>query len=154
MEGSSNSKRRGPDGLFLSSVEHSTGKGAHLESLRKRVLVIDDDIDNARSLTYLLATMGHKVEYAINGIAALKIAQTFVPHVLVLDLKLPDVHGADMARQMRRDPQLRNARIIAITGSKLAQDRDRAIAGGCDEVLAKPVGVDVLDRLIQATKPV
>src|SRR5256885_13160035 len=110
------SQRRGPDALFLSSSQNDARDGSHLQALRRRVLIVDDDIDNARSLTYLLATMGHKVEYAINGIAALKIAQSFVPHVLILDLKLPDVHGAEMARQMRRDPQLRNARIIAITG--------------------------------------
>jgi len=136
-----------PDALFCVPSE-SPGGTPRGKPLERRVLVIDDDIDGARSLSYLLSTMGHRVEYAINGIAALKIAQHFLPEVVILDLKLPDIHGAELARQMRRNPQLERARIIAITGSKVPQDKDRALAAGCDEVLAKPVPLPEFERIL------
>jgi CheY-like chemotaxis protein len=141
-----------PDHLFAPTPQGKSGNGVVGQSLQRRVLVVDDDIDNARALTYLLAMLGYKVEYAINGIAALKMAQSFVPHVLILDLKLPDTHGAELARQLRRDPILKTSRIIAITGSTFQGDVDRAIQAGCDEVLAKPVPLEVLERRIRAVK--
>jgi CheY-like chemotaxis protein len=137
-----------PDALFYVPSDQSSGGTPRGQSLQRRVLVIDDDIDGTRSLSYLLATMGHKVEYAINGIAALKMAQGFLPEIVILDLKLPDIHGAELARQLRRDPQLARARIVAITGSKSTEDRDRALAGGCDEVLAKPVPIPEFERIL------
>jgi CheY-like chemotaxis protein len=140
------------DRFFLAPLDNAGGDGTTAPASPRRVLVIDDDIDHARSLSYLLATSGYKVEYAINGIAGLKIAQSFVPHVLILDLKLPDAHGAEMARQCRRDPTLKGLRIIAITGSKQRQDVERALAAGCDEVLTKPVAIATLEGLIGTAK--
>jgi CheY-like chemotaxis protein len=124
-----------------------------LAQSERSVLVVEDDIDNARSLALLLGCMGHKVEYAINGTAGLYLAQQIQPRVVILDLKLPDIHGAEMARQIRRDPNLRNVRIIAITGSNFQNDHDRARDAGCDEVLTKPVAPEVFDQLIRGAKP-
>ena len=146
-------QRRGPDRLFLASADRPDSEDSGTQPTVRRILVVDDDIDGARSLSYLLADMGYRVEYAINGIAGLKIAQDFRPHVVILDLKLPDIHGAEMARQLRRDPVLRGARIVAITGSTQKQDAERALAGGCDEVLVKPIRVAILDHLIAGAKP-
>ena len=115
---------------------------------RRRVLVVDDDIDNARALSYLFDVWGCKAEYAINGIVALSIAQRFVPDIVILDLKLPDTHGAQVSRQLRANPNLRKVRIVAITGSSTAADRERALAAGCDEVLLKPVPISVYERLL------
>lgn len=122
-------------------------------ALEHPVLVIEDDIDNARSIALLLGCMGHKVEYAINGIAGLHLAQQIRPRVVILDLKLPDIHGAEMARQIRGHPDLKNVRIIAITGSNFQNDHDRARAAGCDEVLTKPVAPELFDQLIRGVKP-
>lgn len=114
-----------------------------------RVLVVDDDIDNARMLRWLLHESGHEVEYAINGIAAVATANRFRPQVVLLDLKLPDGHGADVARQLRANPELRTVRIVAITASKQQFDHARAVAAGCDETLVKPVHVSQIEALIE-----
>src|SRR5262245_23105416 len=110
-------------------------------SRSRRILIIEDDLDTARSFAYLLATSGHKVEYAVNGYLAWRVAQVFVPEVVILDLKLPDSHGADLVKKFRAHPELKNAYIISVTGSTDERDRGRAIAAGCDELLTKPIRV-------------
>jgi CheY-like chemotaxis protein len=117
--------------------------------VERRVLVVEDNIDSARMLALLLAQMGHKVEYAINGIVAVAVAHRFLPEIVFLDLLLPDAHGADVARQLRGNPQLAATRIYAITGSRNDSDRQRALAAGCEAVLAKPVDPEVFETLIE-----
>ena len=110
--------------------------------------MVDDNIDNLRSLTLLFEVMGYHVDYAINAIVAVDIAARFKPDVVILDLLLPDGHGAQVARQIRMNPELRSIRIVGITGSRDEKDRRRAIEAGCDEVLLKPVTPDTFERLI------
>src|SRR5258707_5392436 len=96
-------------------------------TLRRKVLVVDDNIDHVRSIALLLRSSGHTVDYAINGIVALHMAQRFKPQVVLLDLGLPDVHGAEVARQIKRDPALKGVRIVAITARTSEEDNRRAI---------------------------
>jgi two-component system CheB/CheR fusion protein len=117
---------------------------------RKRVLVVDDDLDTAHSTVRLVRLMGHEAEFAINGIAALAVAQRFRPQVIVLDIGLPDSHGWEVARQLRKDPQLNSARIIALTGRSQLDDASRSKAAGCDEHLRKPLDPQVLERILEA----
>src|SRR5204862_2592810 len=93
---------------------------------RRKVLVVDDNLDHVHSIAMLLRSRGHQVDYAINGIVALHLAQRFKPQVVLLDLGLPDTHGAELARQLRRDPELKKIRIVAITGRTSDEDHRRA----------------------------
>ena len=140
--------RKRHDGLWAAAEKHRGGGATGPGELKRRVLVVDDDIDNARALSYLFDVWGCRAEYAINGIVALSIAQRFVPDIVILDLKLPDTRGAQVTRQLRADPNLRKVRIVAITGSSKSEDRERALAAGCDEVLLKPVPISVYERLL------
>jgi CheY-like chemotaxis protein len=117
-------------------------------AVERRILVVEDNIDAARMLAVLFSGMGHRVEYAINAIVALDIAHRFLPEFVFLDLKLPDAHGADVARQLRRNPALAGTRIYAITASDDEADRKRALAAGCEAVLVKPVEAKVFETLI------
>ena len=112
------------------------------------MLVVDDNIDNVRSLTLLFDSMGHHVDYAINAIVALDVAKRFKPDVVILDLLLPDGHGAQVCRQIRLNPELRGARIYGITGSTNDVDRRRAMDAGCDDVLLKPIPPEKLEQLV------
>lgn len=117
-----------------------------------RVLVVDDNLDTVHTTALLLRDRGHDVEFAINGIAALFIAQRFRPKVVLLDLSLPDSDGVDIARQLRHHPDLKNVRIIAITGRGGEENRARAMSAGCDEYLMKPVGPSLLVAMIEGSK--
>lgn len=114
----------------------------------KRVLVVDDDLDTAQSMVRLIRLMGHEAEFAINGIAALGIAQRFTPDVVLLDIGLPDSRGWEVARQLRRVPALKETRILAITGRTQLDDVRKSLEAGCDEHLRKPLSPDALERLL------
>jgi CheY-like chemotaxis protein len=69
-----------------------------------RILVVDENVDAARSLATILMQMGHQVEVSHDGIAALQAALRLRPSVIFLDLALPGMEGYEVASQLRRDP--------------------------------------------------
>ena len=125
---------------------HSSGKTQPRKRLR--ILVVDDNIDQVHTMAYLLKDRGHQVDYAINGIVALDIAQRSKPEVVILDVKLPDTSGLELARRLRRNPDLKDARIIGITATPLA--REEALAAGFDELHRKPIDPRLLDTLFDS----
>ena len=118
------------------------------QNQKASVLVIDDNLDQVRSLAMLLNTMGHRVEYAINATAAVGIATRFKPDVIFLDLLLPDGHGARLCKELRGCPELSATRIFGISASSRMMDLQMAMEAGCDDVLRKPVSADTFERLI------
>src|SRR5688500_17134310 len=71
---------------------------------RRRVLVVDDDLDSVHSIALLLKMMGHEFEFEINAFAALDVARRLRPDVLLLDINLPDFAGYDIPRQLKWEP--------------------------------------------------
>jgi PAS domain S-box-containing protein len=117
----------------------------------RRVLVVDDNVDAANALRYLLENDGHEVRIATDGPAGLALAREFQPEVLLLDIGLPRLSGYEIARQARADPALADATIIAVTGYGQQRDRDRSSAAGFDHHLTKPVEYRALQRLLRVT---
>jgi two-component system CheB/CheR fusion protein len=115
---------------------------------RLRVLVVEDNLDSVHSMAMLLKAMGHQVEFAINGFAAMDIARTFRPEVVLLDIGLPDCKGDNVARQLKWEPGLEKTRIIAITGLPQDEVRQRAMDAGCEALYAKPLDPEVLENLL------
>jgi two-component system CheB/CheR fusion protein len=117
-------------------------------SARRRVLVVEDNLDSVHSMAVLVKMMGHEVQFAINGFAALAIAREFRPDSVLLDLGLPDFNGCEIARQLRFEEAMRNTRFIAISALPAQQYRPLALKAGCDEFYAKPIDPKVLERLL------
>jgi CheY-like chemotaxis protein len=113
-----------------------------------RILVVDDNRDAANSFAALLKIDGHQVEVAYSGTAALRAAQSWQPDAVLLDLGLPGMDGYEVARQLRRDPELANVRLIAISGYGQEADRQRSKAAGFDEHLVKPVDPGKLSAVL------
>jgi CheY-like chemotaxis protein len=116
----------------------------------RRVVVIDDNYDDVRTTALYLQSMGHRVDFAINGYAGFDVAKRFCPDVVFVDLRLPDIDGATVARQIRSEPDLKRVRVFAITGSVQQQDWDRALDAGCEQVFLKPVDPDILLKLLES----
>lgn len=118
------------------------------QRLARRILVIDDNLDNVRSLALLLHTMGHHVDYAINATAAVDMAVSMKPDIIFLDVLLPDAHGSSVCKQLRKQSVLSKTRIFAVTASTRMLDHQLALDAGCDDVLRKPVSPETFERLI------
>ena len=113
-----------------------------------RVLVVDDNDDAADMMTAMLVQWGYDARPAADGTAAMALAETFCPEVVLLDLGLPDLDGCDVARRLRTRPWAANTRIYAVTGRGLEEDRRRSHASGLDEHLVKPIDPDALRQLL------
>jgi PAS domain S-box-containing protein len=115
-----------------------------------RILVADDSVDSALTLTALLSAAGHDVQAVHDGFAALQRAAEFRPHVLVLDIGMPGLNGYDTCRRIRAEPWGRNAVIIAVTGWGADEDRRRSREAGFDAHLVKPVDYAELQKYFTA----
>ena len=114
----------------------------------RRVLVVDDNLDVADSLLIILQQQGHQVRAAHDGLAALKLGQSFRPEVVLLDIGLPGLDGYEVARRLRALPELQGALLIALTGYGQPEARRRALDAGFDVHLVKPVDPETLTELM------
>jgi signal transduction histidine kinase/CheY-like chemotaxis protein len=111
----------------------------------KKVLVIDDDIRSAFALTSVLEQHEMKVVYAEDGREGLeRLAQHANIDLVLLDMMMPEMDGYETARAIRALPRLADLPIIALTAKAMKGDRDKAIAAGASDYIAKPVDVDEL----------
>ena len=104
----------------------------------QRVLIVDDEADNTDLLALLLEAWGHECERAYTGVTALALIPTFEPTLILLDIGLPDLDGCHVARIVR-ERHGEAIYIAAITGWGKEEDRERSLAAGINEHLAKPV---------------
>ncbi|MFL5308738.1 MAG: ATP-binding protein [Polyangia bacterium] len=112
---------------------------APVTATRHRVLVVDDNVDNADTLGELLQLMGNEVRVAYDGEAALAVVAEFRPTAVLLDLGMPRMNGYDVCRRMREQPGSKLMLIVAMTGWGQPEDRRRTEAAGFDRHLVKPV---------------
>ena len=113
-----------------------------------RILIVEDNLDTVHSFALLLRDAGHEVEYAINGYVALDVARRFLPDFIFLDLGLPGISGFEVCEQVRRTPELANARLIAMTGYHQEEYRERSKAAGFEQHLVKPVDLQTVLSIV------
>lgn len=109
-----------------------------------RVLVADDDPDNAGSLADVLIALGYEVDVALDGLHALEQAEAFRPHAAVLDIDLPGMDGMAIARHLRAQEWSRDMALIALTGWTRDLDRTAAFACGFSHFVPKPANIESL----------
>jgi signal transduction histidine kinase len=121
-----------------------------VSSTRRRILVVDDNEDNAESLALVLRRLGNEVLTAYDGEAAVEKAQSFSPDVVLLDIGLPLLDGYAAARAIRDQPWGKGMTLIAVTG--WGQDHDRMLSqeAGFDAHLVKPLDHGELRKLLLA----
>jgi signal transduction histidine kinase len=123
------------------------GPGAPL-----RIMVVDDNVDAAHTLQLFLRAAGHQVEIAYSAGDALALARQFNPAACLLDIGLPDFDGNELARRLRRLPNLDRALLVAMTGYGRHEDRERALTAGFDHYLIKPVNTIELTDILAAAQ--
>jgi PAS domain S-box-containing protein len=113
-----------------------------------RVLVVDDNTDNARGLARLLKLLGHDVQVAYDGKAAVEAARAHRPEIVLLDIGLPGMDGYEVVKRLRTGECCRDSLIIAVSGYGQPDDLRRSREAGFDHHLVKPVDFDALLRLL------
>lgn len=116
-----------------------------------RVMVVDDLVDNRETLAELIRLWGYEVRTAPDGAAALELARTYRPEVVLLDIGMPGMNGYEVATRLRQDPRLQPLYLIALTGYGRSEDVERARAAGFDQHLTKPVDTEGLRQLLSDT---
>ncbi len=129
------------------SAEH-VSDSRQASSKAQRILVVDDNIDAADSLTALLRVYGHDARVVHDGLAALELTPTFRPSVVFLDISMPAMDGYEVARRIRRLPGGQQVLLIAVTGYGREQDRRLAKEAGFDRHVTKPLDPKSLPALI------
>jgi CheY-like chemotaxis protein len=128
-----------------------TPMGADAPAGECRVLVVDDNVDSAQSMSLLLGLEGYQVECAYDGEEALVRAAQFRPHVVLLDLGLPRFSGYEVARRLRGEagpPVDPSVLLVAVSGYGRERDRQAAREAGFDLHLTKPADPDEVLRVL------
>lgn len=116
---------------------------------RRRVLVVDDNVDAAVSLAELLNLIGHSTRVAHSGAEALEAGMQFLPDAVFLDIGMPGMTGYDCARLIRAAEWGKDAMLTALTGWNQAEDRQKSKQAGFDHHLVKPASLDSLISLLK-----
>ena len=102
------------------------------------ILVIDDEPYILRSLSYLLAREGYRVETATNGEDGLARVRELRPFLVFLDIMMPRMDGYEVCERVRQDPAIERTFIIMLSAKGQQIDRERGLLGGADEYMTKP----------------
>jgi PAS domain S-box-containing protein len=114
----------------------------------RRVLVVDDNADVAKSMESMLESAGHEVRVATDGEHAIHLAEQYRPHAVLLDIGMPGMNGYEICRRIREQPWSKQMLIVACTGWGRPADRARAREAGFDHHLVKPTDPERLLNLI------
>ena len=119
------------------------------QSKELRVLVVDDNLDAATSLTYLLQILGCKTAVAFGGLMALRVAQLFQPALVFLDLDMPGPDGCEVLAQIRQmEGPVSDALFVCLTGRDDPSDEERCRKAGFDRFVSKPIEPELLQAVL------
>ena len=106
---------------------------------RARILVVDDEPAIREYVTSLLSELGHEILVAADGAEALRLARERQPHLVLLDIMMPELSGIEVCRQLRADLRTRDIRIIVVSAVDAKRALEESIIAGADDFLAKPI---------------
>jgi PAS domain S-box-containing protein len=118
--------------------------------LPPKILVVDDHQPNREVLREMLLNWGFAVQEVVNGADAIAQWQTEQPDAIFMDIQMPKLDGKMAARTIKQQAKANAPKIIAITASAFAEDRDEILASGCDDFISKPfTPSEIADCLMQ-----
>lgn len=118
-----------------------------------KILLVEDNEMNRDMLSRRLTRRGHAVVTAMDGQAAVDATLDERPDVVLMDMGLPVMDGWEAARRIKADSRTASIPVIALTAHAMAEDRERALAAGCDEFDTKPVDLERLwEKIVAVTQ--
>jgi CheY-like chemotaxis protein len=131
----------------LAARPQSTRGPSHILPSR-RILVVDDNVDSAKTLGMLLKYLGADVQVVHDGPAALAAIENYRPNVVLLDIGMPGMDGFEVAKRIREREEFASVMLIALTGWGQQDDRRRTHEAGFDHHLVKPADITTLQSLL------
>ena len=110
--------------------------------MSKTILIIEDNEQNLYLTRFLLEKHGFTVIEARDGLQGIRLASQYLPDAILLDIQLPELDGYAVATQLRKDSNLRQTPIIAVTSYAMVGDREKALASGATDYIEKPINPD------------
>ncbi|HEY5064576.1 MAG TPA: response regulator [Xanthobacteraceae bacterium] len=111
-----------------------------------KILLVEDNEMNRDMLSRRLVRNGFEIVMAVNGQEGLDLASSENPDLILLDMSLPVLDGWEAARRLKADAATAKIPVIALTAHAMVQDKEKALAAGCDDFDTKPVE---LPRLLE-----
>ena len=115
----------------------------------RRILIADDEELNGAFLSKLLGDIGFETRRVTNGKEAIEVFLSWRPHLILMDLRMPEMDGCEAARRIRASEGGRDVKIVSVSASAFEEDRREALAAGADDFLTKPFREDVLFEKIE-----
>jgi two-component system cell cycle response regulator DivK len=115
-----------------------------------KILLVEDNEMNRDMLARRLEKRGYSVVIAVDGQNGVALARAEKPDLILMDMSLPIIDGWEASRQLKADPAMAPTPIIALTAHAMAEDREKALAAGCNEYETKPVDLANLLAKIEA----
>ena len=116
--------------------------------LGNKILVVDDEPNIVRSLTFVLNKGGYDVSVAGDGVEAMSMIRDSKPNILILDVMMPNKSGYDVCNEIKADPELRDIHVVMLTAKGQVGDREAVLSQGADEYMSKPFSpIEILARV-------
>jgi CheY-like chemotaxis protein len=117
--------------------------------MASRVLIVEDNAQNRLLMVDILRAHGFEVLEAKDGEEGIALAKANKPDLILLDMQMPVMDGLEAARRLKADPETAFIKIVAVTSFAMKGDRERILAAGVDEYMAKPIDTRQLPLLIR-----
>lgn len=115
----------------------------------RKILIVEDNDQNRLLLKDVLAYHGFTVLEAADGVQGVRMAREYRPELIFMDLQMPVMDGYAAIAAIKADPATRHIRIIALTSYAMKGDREKVLAAGADEYLAKPLDTRELPGIVR-----
>ena len=122
-------------------------------TMARRILIADDEPDIVTSLEFLMRGGDYEVRVAINGEEALRLAESFRPDVVLLDVMMPQRSGFEVCQKIRANPALQEIKIIMLTAKGRNAERDRGLNLGANAYVTKPFSTKEIMNTVRGLLP-
>ena len=133
---------------YSSNHKNQVFEAPNAISTKMKILVVDDNIDAAISLSNYFEALGHETTVEHDGESAIKKAELYQPNVILLDIGMPGLNGYEVAKYIRKQHWGNSIKLLAITGWGQENDRQKSALAGFDAHLVKPVDLQILTDLL------
>ena len=108
---------------------------------KKKILIVEDNELNMKLFHDLLEVHGYETFQTKDGREAMDLARKHKPHLILMDIQLPEVSGLDVTKWIKEDEELKNIPVIAVTAFAMKGDEEKIRNGGCEAYISKPISV-------------